>query len=183
MGEGVATTALAGATGRAPPLPVSSTNGPEQLCLGQGEAATLKNKNPKEELPRQPWKTAGPPPPFTGLPGPAARGWEAQRVTALAALLPSWEVGCSLVPCPIGSGGQTSRERGREASQLGWGQESSPCLPGPRKLDSGGKPLRLAELLMDSPSFWEKIFSKVTSPRSSRYFCMTLRMLKMGGPW
>ena len=31
------------------------------------------------------------------------------------------------------------------------------------------------------PSFWEKIFSKVTSPRSSRYFCMTLRMLEDSG--
>lgn len=31
------------------------------------------------------------------------------------------------------------------------------------------------------PSFWEKIFSKVTSPRSSKYFCMTLRMLNDRG--
>lgn len=47
MGAGWADHSEAGATGRAPPLPVSSTNGPEQLCLRQGEAATLKNKNPK----------------------------------------------------------------------------------------------------------------------------------------
>lgn len=47
MGAGWADHSEAGATGRAPPLPVSSTNCPEQLCLRQGEAATLKNKNPK----------------------------------------------------------------------------------------------------------------------------------------
>lgn len=41
--------------------------------------------------------------------------------------------------------------------------------------------LRLAEPPPYSPSFWEKIFSKVTSPRSSRYFCMTLRMLEDSG--
>jgi hypothetical protein len=46
-GQGWANHSSAGATGRAPPLPVSSTNGPEQLWLSQGEAATLKNKNPK----------------------------------------------------------------------------------------------------------------------------------------
>lgn len=56
----------AGATGRAPPLPVSSTNGPSSCACAKGKLQLSKTKPPKEELPRRPWKTAGPPPPPEG---------------------------------------------------------------------------------------------------------------------
>lgn len=35
-----------------------------------------------------------------------------------------------------------------------------------------------SERVSYSPIFWENILSKVTSPRSSKYFCITLRMLQ-----
>lgn len=68
-------------------------------------------------------------------------------------------------------------------SSWGEGRKTASGFPCPHALDLGsstsGRKSTKAPLY--SPSFWEKIFSKVTSPRSSRYFCMTLRMLKDRG--
>lgn len=87
---------LAGATGRAPPLPVSSTNGPEQLCLHQGEAATLKNKPQRRNFPGGPGRLLAPP--LQGAPGLTARGWEG--TTSPPCLLSPGEAGGSLAALP-----------------------------------------------------------------------------------
>lgn len=62
---------------------------------------------------------------------------------------------------------------GEEQGTSSWGS-------GRLTLESPWRDLRLGEV-PHSPNFCEKIFSKVTSPRSSRYFCMTLRMLQGKG--
>lgn len=156
MGAGWADHSEAGATGRAPPLPVSSTNCPEQLCLRQGEAATLKNKNPKGGTSPAALEDCWAPTPSQGSLGqqPGAGRHSGSQLCC--------HPGAPWLPCP--SGGEA--KPGRQPQGL--------SVPTPQ---SWG----LAEPPLYSPSFWEKIFSKVTSPRSSRYFCMTLRMLRDRG--
>lgn len=103
-------------------------------------------------------------------------------------------LGCPVLP-PRWTGDLLA-ERGHTARSAGVAYKGDPgvLLPPPpglaAGLGGGVDALGLAEPPPYSPSFWEKIFSKVTSPRSSRYFCMTLRMLedRAGGgdpesPW
>lgn len=102
QGWGWADHSTAGATGRAPPLPVSSTNGPEQLCLRQGEAAAHKNKNPKGGT--SPAALEGC---WSGNlgPQPGAGSHKGSQ--------PCCHSGARRLPCPsggVGVGGQTSWE-------------------------------------------------------------------------
>lgn len=164
----------AGATGRAPPLPVSSTNGPSSCACAKGKLQLSKTKTPKEELPWRPWKTAGPPPRFRGLPGRqagAGRRW-------VPALPPAAGLAC----CPMLPPRWTGDRLAERGAHKGGPRGLLPPPPGLAAGPGGGADaLGLAEPPPYSPSFWEKIFSKVTSPRSSRYFCMTLRMLEDRG--
>lgn len=144
-----------------------------------------QKQTPKEELPWRPWETAGPAP--SGGSGADGQGLGGHYVTALPAVTGGGG-GARWLPCPLPRwlGGQTSWERGAQPSRLGWGQEGGPgvILPTPPQAWAAGQVAEApgpAEPPPYSPSFWEKTFSKVTSPRSSRYFCMTLRMLKDTG--
>lgn len=120
------------------PAPRGSCNSQKQKPQGGTSPAALED--------------CSAPTPFTGLPGPTARGWEAQWVTALSS--PAATLGCGVLitALPHLIDGQTSRE-GTEASRLGWGRGSGlgvllPPHPRPGQLDSGGKSLGLAELVL-----------------------------------
>lgn len=105
----------AGATGRAPPLPVSSTNGPSSCACAKGKLQLSKTKTPKEELPWRPWKTAGPPPRIRGLPEQqpgAGRRW-------VPALPPAAGLACCPVLPPWWTGDLLA-ERGAH-SLVSWG--------------------------------------------------------------
>lgn len=121
----------------------------------KGKLQLSKTKTPKEELPWRLGKTDGSPPP-PQAPWAEARGWEAQRVTILY-----WRG--SLSSGETSGAGVHGTTRGRITGS--WPQSSLGEASG-------------WERCLYLPNFCEKIFSKVTSPRSSRYFCMTLRMLQ-----
>lgn len=132
----------------------------------------LKNKNPEGGTSPAALDGCGAPPPPQGNLGGQPGCWEARRVTALqpprglwAALLP-WVAGQTSWD-PAGGGGRKTASG-----------SLCPHAPDLGGWTRGGKSM---EAPLYSPSFCEKIFSKVTSPRSSRYFCMTLRMLKDRG--
>lgn len=138
----------------------------------RGSCNSQKQKPQRRNFPGGPGRLLGHHP-FTGQPGPGQQ----PGATRHNGSQPCCHSGACWLPCPSG------REAKPPGSQLGWGQADglrvllSPC-PRPGQLDTWW---RLAAPPLYSPSFWEKIFSKVTSPRSSRYFCMTLRMLKDRG--
>lgn len=112
-------------------------------ACAKGKLQLTKTKTPKEELPRAALEDCWAATPFTGQPGPTARGWEAQRVTALLPLRGSWAL------LPQWKGGQTSWEL------VGVGASGSSCphAPGLGSWASGGKSLRLAAPPLYSPSF------------------------------
>ena len=140
-----------------------------------------QKQTPKEELPWRPWETAGPAP--SGGSGAYGQGLGGHYVTAL---LPRGG-GARWLPCPLPRWWEAKPPGRGEHSPVGWGggrkvAPASSC-PHPPAWAAGqvAEAPGPAESPPYSPSFWEKIFSKVTSPRSSRYFCMTLRMLKDTG--
>lgn len=145
----------------------------------RGSCNSQKQKPQRRNFPSGPGRLLGPTP-STGQPGRTAR------------LLGGTTGHCSaatqgLVGCLAPVGGKPNLL----GSSWGGGRKTASGSLCPHNLGlgswtSGGKSM---EAPLYSPSFCEKIFSKVTSPRSSRYFCMTLRMLKDRGhgdpelPW
>ena len=146
VGAGAGDHSSAGATGRAPPLPVSSTNGPAAAVPAPRGSCNSQKQKPKGGTSPAALEDCWAPTPFTGLPGLTARGREAQWVT-----IPG-DAGCSSQPCPIR---WEARPPGREQRPAGWGGgrraasgSSCPRAPGPGQLDGGGKSLGLADLVL-----------------------------------
>lgn len=63
----------AGATGRAPPLPVSSTNGPSSCAWAKGKLQLSKTKTPRRNFPGSPGRLLGPHP-LHGVPRADSQG-------------------------------------------------------------------------------------------------------------
>lgn len=125
------------------------------VAAPRGSCNSQKQKPQRRNFPGAWGRLMGPHPHHRAL-WAEARGWEAQRVTILY-----WRG--SLSSGETSGAGVHGTTRGRITGS--WPQSSL------------GE-TSAWERCLYLPNFCEKIFSKVTSPRSSRYFCMTLRMLK-----
>lgn len=88
---------------------------PQQLCLRQGEAATLENKNPKGGTSLAALEDCWAPTPLQGPPGATARGWETLGPG------PAASIGAHWLPCasPTVDGRSLGREGSR--SPVSWG--------------------------------------------------------------
>lgn len=148
----------AGATGRAPPLPVSSTNRPEQLCLRQGEAATLKNKNPKGGTSPVALEGRWAPTPSTGQPGPTARLLGGTTGHGPAATQ-------GLVGCPVPVGGKPNLL----GSSWGEGRKTASGSPCPHAPDlgswtSGRKSMEAHYVVCTHPAFGRRSSQRSPHP-------------------